>query len=204
MDKADLGKALHAYNVGFPYIRASYFDCIHTIELQITLLAHHVPYSIQSEIDINAKVMNYINLCIRHMNVFMTYGLTGKLDFPIEHNLLRFFRDYNHHDTDCVFRPISCASADGLSSINFYIYPILFAIPAIKNRYPEWCRRGNPAVLSDLLERNQRYVQNMFDLAREKMGGDTVMAKYNGEYYFGAIGLGKDALSAEESWNLSA
>lgn len=204
MDKADIGKALHAYNVGFPYIRASYFECIHTIELQVTLLAHHVPYSIQSEIDINAKLMNYTNLCIRYMNVFKSYGLTGKLDFPIEHNLLRLFRDFNHHDASCVFRPMSSASSDGASPIDFYIHPILFVIPAIKERYPEWCRRGSPAVLSDLLERNQRYVESVFGFAREKMGGDAVMAKYNGEYYFGACFFGKDALSAEESWNMSA
>jgi hypothetical protein len=204
MDKSDLGKALHAYNVGLPYIRSSYFDCIHTIELHVALLAHHVPYSIQSEIDVNAKVMNYVNLCVRHMNVFRKYRLTEKLEFPIEHNLLRFFRDFNHHNADCVFRPIRVSSADRTTTIDFFIYPILYTIPAIKARYPEWCRRGNPAVLSDLLERNQRYVEKVFDQARDKMGGDSVAAKYNGEYYFGEAFFGKDALGVEESWLLAA
>lgn len=204
MDKSDLGKALHAYNIGLPYIRSLFFDCIHTIELQVTLLAHNVPYSIQSEIDVNAKVMNYVNLCIRHMNVFKAYGLTERLAFPIEHNLLRLFRDFNHHHADCVFRPIRMGYSDRASAIDFFIHPILYRIPKVKAQYPEWCRRGSPAVLSDLLERNQRYVERVFDQARDKMRGESVTAKYNGEYYFGEIYFGKDAIGVEESWTLSA
>jgi hypothetical protein len=198
LTKEELGRALHAYNVGLPYIRAGYWDCIHLLELQLSLLSHHVPYSIQAEIEINTKLMNYINLCVRYINVFKTFKVIEWLDFPIEHELLRRFRDYNHHNADHVFRPIT--SRHGTE---FYIWPNLFQIPAIAERYPEWCRRGTYAVLSDLLARNQKYVETIFDSARQAMGGDAVMAKYIGEYHLGHIHLGDGVASVEESWNLN-
>jgi hypothetical protein len=198
LDETHWARAIHAYNVGVPQTRYSFRECLNIIALQKELLANNVPYSIQMEIDLNTKITDYINMCIRYMNTFKKW--TGDVELPIAHNLLRFYRDHNHHaEAETNFRPVQLAND---LSTDFYIHPILWLVPSVTKRYSEWSKRGNAATLTDLLQRNQHFVEEVFAMTKTRLGVDGKQAKYLKEYPMWGTSLGKDSASVEESWTL--
>jgi len=89
---------------GLPYVKSSGRDVLNEISLQNELINNNIPYSLHAENLINTKLKQHIDICISNMNILTK--CIGRQDFPIEHFLLRKYRDGIHHNNPVVFKPI--------------------------------------------------------------------------------------------------
>lgn len=186
-------KSYRALSEGYPYIKSSYREIINIIQLQLDLIANGLQYSQHSENELNAKIKYHVDLCISNFNLIKD----KKKVIPIEHNLLRFYRDNMHHnDMSASFKPWRCP--DGMK---FYIWPVLNNLKSVKNRYPLWSKSPNLVTLEELLYKNLKYMDGLFKEVSQSFADKDIV--YFKEYPYPQFSVGKKCLSNESSWTLS-
>lgn len=181
--------------LGFISLKRKKQEIENVLEEQQSLLDAGVPYSIKYEIELNEALIQYANECIYLITRLQKCKLLGKLDFPLQHKLIRYWRDYNHHEAALEFKPMKSFS----EGIKFYIWPILSNIPAIKKEYPHWCRQANGVELIELIQRNQEYMESLMKEASDNLPNVQLLFF---PYQCGQVYFGKDRISNEESWHI--
>jgi hypothetical protein len=105
--------------------------------------------------------------------------------FPLPHDLLRKYRDDNHHNGYHPFAPYRSGEV-----VNFFIWPVLRTIEAVKQTHPEWCRCSTDETLGVLLKDNQQYMTNLSEQAKNNLDSTGAHLRFHQDYRMGEIGFG--------------
>lgn len=141
--------------VGEEHVRNTYFEAVGVLNAKKLLIVGVMPHTFRDELDLHHSVLNFANACIAQISTLQKLTNLSKQEFPLEHDLLRKFRDRNHHVGYFRFQPTHVLDDD---SKEFYVWPVLKRLDSVMEKYPEWCLRPSKLSLSALLETNLKYV----------------------------------------------
>jgi hypothetical protein len=120
-------------------------------------------------------------------------SLAERLEFPLAHDLVRFFRDKNHHVEYEPFRPVRC-----MGKVDFLAWPVLRILPAVKKKYPKWSAQPKSLTLSKLLQRNHEYVAQIASRASDMLTASGLQGVVYQKYQVGELHIGPADM---ESWS---
>lgn len=165
----------------------TYFEAMAACQAKQLVLIGPMPFSLRDEIDLNKRIMAYADACISIINTMQKLLGLERLRFPLGHNLLRKFRDQNHHLGYKPFQPYRTHD-----SANFYIWPVLSSIKAIRDEHPEWCKKACKTTVDELLAENHKYIISLVSSQKQKFHQNGYVVKFNDAYHAGVISFASD------------
>lgn len=185
-------------------IRRLFEELLALINFQQGIIDIGSCYSMRDEYELHAMIIKYMDLCISSIEVLQKSDyLERKISFPIEHVLLRLYRNYHQHAGITHFKPCTFAEQGTENETRFYIYSTLSQIPKIKEQFPDWSAKLNRVEVSELLERNQSFINGLISRAEDAMHTKGISVKMLGDYNIGHYMFGNGAkVSNDESWDL--
>ena len=184
--KDNLGRAFLSISIGEERVLNSYSDARTIIESKKQQLKGIIPFTLRDELEVNRRILQYSDACISQISMMQRITGLSKLEFPIYHDLLRIYRNRNHHVGYFSFRPMRST----LEIIDFFIWPILVQMEEVKESYPEWCKIPDRSTLSDLIEKNHEYVISLIEQEKRKFKIDGIKFIFKSEYHLGDIHFG--------------
>lgn len=194
VSQKNIEELLDSLNEGLPHIRSTYREVKNTLELQLDLLRNGLPYSIYAEYDLNFKLKFHIDICISNMNIIKK--IFGKETFPLEHDLLRYYRGQLQHQSPSHFKPSKIGEK---GDTDFYIWYVISQIEGAKDRFPDWCSKPNKITLNKLLDKNMIYVETLYKKVKQCVSGKNV--NYQSSYPIG-FAHSQSFISDKQSWLL--
>lgn len=196
-DNQEIAKVYYTCLVDQEHVIETYSKAISILELKKRLLDIPLGYSLRDELDLHKAVMSFSTASISHIITLQKQAELKKLNFPIYHDLLRKFRDFNHHEHYLSFGPAQVSVAGESLGVDFYVYNTLKSIPAIKNAYQSWCQSPRNLTLDTLLRKNYEYVLELSQSQLQSKFGH-LSFKVNVDQRHGFWHLAKSDL---DNWN---
>jgi len=181
--------AFLSFSIGEERVTDSHRALLSAIDAKLCQLKGPIPFTIRDEIDLHKHVLQYIDSCISQISTMQKLIGMPSLEFPVHHDLLRLFRDHNHHVGYLAFVPL--ASTKGAT--DFFAWPILQMIDAVKQNHKEWVEAvPTPQTnLSELVYLNHTYILSLIEGEKQKFQRNGVpLFGFRKEYPLGAIHFG--------------
>ncbi|EGG92816.1 hypothetical protein IMCC1989_2587 [gamma proteobacterium IMCC1989] len=166
-----LSTAYYACLVDQEHVIETFSRARSILELKTQLLNSPLEFTLRDELDLHRAVMAFATACISHISTLQKRAGLEKLTFPIYHDFLRLFRDFNHHEHYISFTPYRASIAGEDQGKDFYVFTTANQIPAIKAKYPEWLRKVRKLNLESLLILNYKYLASLSEEAQRKKFG---------------------------------
>ena len=163
MNQEDLLEAFCSISIAEERLLESYSETLAVVRAKQRVLDGPMPFTLRDEIELHKRVMTYADACISQISTMQKLMGLSRLNFPLSHDLLRKFRDRNHHIGYKPFMPYRC---EGRS--HFYTWPVLRLIKAIQEEHPRWCAEPTQSTLIELLEENHKYVLELISQEKQK------------------------------------
>ncbi|MBI5790482.1 MAG: hypothetical protein HZA63_03295 [Rhodocyclales bacterium] len=157
-----LRKAFFTFTVGEERVQDAFLASKAILASKRLILSSPIPFSIRDEIELHKALLTYVDACISMIEVMIAQMGMVRQDFPLSHELLRQFRNRNHHNGYAAFMPV-----DTPIGRDFYVWPIIFNNGMVSKESSE-DQSANPyLLLSDLIDQNQSYVMALIDSQRK-------------------------------------
>src|SRR5487761_1911796 len=99
--------AFLSFSIGEERVTDSHRALLAAIDAKLWQLKGPIPFTIRDEIDLHKHVLQYIDSCISQISTMQRMMGMPRLEFPVHHDLLRLFRDHNHHVGYLAFVPLN-------------------------------------------------------------------------------------------------
>jgi hypothetical protein len=178
--------AFFSFSIGEERVIDSHRALLAAIDAKLWQLKGPIPFTIRDEIDLHKHVLQYIDSCISQISTMQRLMGMSRLEFPVHHDLLRLFRDHNHHVGYVAFAPMGSAKGT-----DFFAWPILQKIDAVKQKHKEWVASVPQTTLGELIDLNHVYIFSIIEKEKQKFQSNGVpLFKFRPEYPLSAIHFG--------------
>ncbi|MDD2918888.1 hypothetical protein [Rhodoferax sp.] len=190
--------AFLSFSIGEERVTDSHRALLAAIDAKLCQLKGPVPFTIRDEIDLHKHVLQYIDSCISQISTMQKLMGLPRLEFPVHHDLLRLFRDHNHHVGYLAFVPL--ASTKGAP--DFFAWPTLQMIDAVKQKHKKWVAAVPQTTLSELIYLNHAYVLSVIEGEKQKFQSNGVpLFTIRKEYPMGVIYFGTSLADTNDEKN---
>lgn len=179
--------AFLSFSIGEERVTDSHRALLSAIDAKLSQLKGPIPFTIRDEIDLHKHVLQYIDSCISLISIMQKALGMPRLEFPVQHILLRSFRDHNHHVGYLAFVPLESTKR----VIDFFAWPVLIRINSGNEKHKEWAKAIPQVTLGELIDQNQTYILGLIEEEKKNFQSNGVpLFKFRKEYPMGAIHFG--------------
>ncbi len=192
MTQSEFLKAFKSLALSLDRVHASFGQVSICLAEKLRILSGPLPFTIRDEIELNRKTLDNVDASISLISALQKVDLIGRLELPLGHNLLRLYRNENHHVGYVPFKPVLCSG-----KIDFYVWASLYHLASVKAEHSEWTQTPTALTLMKLLHDNHEYILGISEEAEKRLSSSGYSGLFVSDYTVGELALGKDDL---DSW----
>lgn len=185
MKDADLLEAFVSITIAEERVVETYSDVTAAVKVKQLVLDGPMPFTLRDEIELHRRIIAYADASISSISTLQKLLGLGRLTFPLCHDLLRKFRDCNHH---VGYKPFAPYRSEG--GARFYIWPVLRRFQPIKDAHADWCDTPCRETIEDLLRENHEYVIALVLDQKRKLSNSVRNPRFFDKYALGEICFG--------------
>jgi hypothetical protein len=179
--------AFLSFSIGEERVTDSHRTLHSAIDAKLSQLKGPIPFTIRDEIDLHKHVLQYIDSCISLISIIQKALGMPRLDFPVQHILLRSFRDHNHHVGYLAFVPLESTKG----ATDFFVWPVLSQIKSGNDKQREWTNVISQETLGELIAKNHTYILGIIENEKNIFQRNGMpLFKFRKDYPIGAIHFG--------------